>query len=694
WLDGPATEDRSNLTAGTYTLSISDNNGCEQEEIFTLTDPPGLSVTLDEVIDVSCNQGSDGQVLTTVSGGSEPYTFQWNDPNVGNSEDAGSLTAGTYTLVVTDDRGCTATLTETVSEPPALTLDFRDYSVSCRNGNDGAAVVIATGGNGGYTYNWQTNASQDSISNLTSGTYGVTVTDQRGCIVTGSVTVNQPANALTAAAVQDEMGCFGAAMNVATVSASGGTTPYTYAWSSGEVTATANTLPAGMATVVVTDANDCTETVTLTIDEHPAITASILATSPSCNDRTDGRLGAVPSGGTGMTDADYTFQWSNNESGIVITNLPGDVLYRVTITDPIGCTGEAERFLPAPAPITFTVQEDPVDCFGNSTGGLTIVNISGPNPGDFDLQWSSEAGFAMTPSISGLPAGTNYGLEIIDEDGCTADTVLTISEPTVLQADITKIDVGCFGDSDGRLSASGTGGIGSYQYAWSNASNQNQITGLSAGSYDLTLTDANGCEEITTNVITEPEPITISASADPALCEGEATGTITVTGGGGRPPFVYGIENRGFTRNNVFVGLPAEEYVTFVRDSAGCQISTNVIVNDGPPFSLDLGPDSTIIFGDSIEVQPMVIGGVDTVMYFWKGSYDGTLSCTDCPTPLARPEYEIDYFLTVMDGNGCAAEDRFRVSVRKTGFDMRRLWSRYATIARRESLFYWPKCGF
>ncbi|MEO0733819.1 MAG: gliding motility-associated C-terminal domain-containing protein, partial [Bacteroidota bacterium] len=281
------------------------------------------------------------------------------------------------------------------------------------------------------------------------------------------------------------------------------------------------------------------------------------------------------------------------------------------------------------------------------------------------LQWNNAAGFAMTPSISGLPAGTNYGLEITDEDGCTLDTLLTISEPPALTANITQIDVGCFGESDGRLSAIGTGGVGGYQYAWTGGSNQNQITGLQAGSYDLTLTDANGCEDITTNIITEPEPITITASANPAFCEGEATGTITVTGGGGRPPFVYGIENRGFTRNNVFVGLPAEEYVAFVRDSAGCQTSTNVIVNDGPPFSLDLGPDSTIIFGDSFQIQPIVIGGVDTVIYFWKGSYDGTLSCVDCPTPLARPEYEIDYFLTIMDGNGCAAEDRFRLSVRK-----------------------------
>ncbi|MEM1358744.1 MAG: gliding motility-associated C-terminal domain-containing protein, partial [Bacteroidota bacterium] len=134
---------------------------------------------------------------------------------------------------------------------------------------------------------------------------------------------------------------------------------------------------------------------------------------------------------------------------------------------------------------------------------------------------------------------------------------------------------------------------------------------------------------------------------------------------GSSAPFVYSLENRGFSRNNVFVGLPAEEYSVFVRDSAGCQISTNVIVNDGPVFGIDLGPDSTIIFGDSILLSPMVQGGVGTLLYDWTGSYGGTLSCVDCPTPMARPEYEIDYSLRLLDENGCVAEDRLRISVRK-----------------------------
>ncbi|MEM9525237.1 MAG: proprotein convertase P-domain-containing protein, partial [Bacteroidota bacterium] len=665
WEDGSTTQDRNGLAAGSYQVTITDSNNCRQEESFTLTDPNGLSLTEDDVIDVSCNGGSDGQILVTTSGGTPPYSYLWDDPNAQIDEDAGALTQGTYTLVVTDSRGCTARLTATVDEPLPITITFRNYPVSCRNGDDGRAVAVAAGGNGGYTFSWQTGASQDSISGLASGPFDVTVMDQQGCMATATTMIDQPADALTATVTQTALGCFDTPTNAASVAAMGGTTPYRYNWSNLETSMDATALPAGPTTVTVTDANNCEEVLPIDIDQHPEVTANLLATSPSCNDRTDGQMGAAPIGGVGMNDNDYTFQWSTGESSIVITNLPGNTLYRLTVTDPIGCSGEVERFLAAPPRISLTATELPVDCFGNSTGGLTISNITGPNLGNFNLQWSVEANFSTNATIANLPAGDNYGLQITDNSGCTLDTLLRISQPPELVPNLDKVDVACFGDINGSITAIGTGGAGSYQYAWSTGSNQNQIVGLAAGDYSLSLSDANGCETITSIPILEPAPITISAVGDPALCEGEATGVVTVTGGGGRPPFVYSLENRGFSRNNVFVGLPAEEYSVFVRDSAGCQISTNVIVNDGPVFGIDLGPDSTIIFGDSILLSPMVQGGVGTLLYDWTGSYGGTLSCVDCPTPMARPEYEIDYSLRLLDENGCVAEDRLRISVRK-----------------------------
>jgi gliding motility-associated-like protein len=665
WNDAEVTEDRTLLAAGTYNLTVSDAQGCEETFEYILTERPALVAVLDEVVDATCFGSSNGEIRVTTSGGTPPYTFLWDDPNAQVGEDAGALTMGVYNLLVTDDVGCTTTLQAVVAQPDQLTITFRSNDVTCRDGDDGNAIAIPSGGNGGYTFDWQTGSDQDSVFNLDAGTYEVIVTDSKGCMATNSVTISQPAMPLTAVVTQDRQGCFEASANHATVVPAGGSTGYSYLWNNGEITATAVALPSGLNTVVVTDGGGCMQTFSVNLQDLPEITVNVIANLPSCNDRTDGRLGAVPTGGAGTVEADYTYLWSNGQPGVAISNLPGDVLYRVTVTGPRGCTGEGERFLNAPPPITFTIDETPVSCFGESNGGLNIDNISGPNPGNYDLQWGPEANNSVSPMISGLPAGNNYTLRITDVDGCVVDTTLRITEPTELSTNINKFDVSCFGETDGRISATGTGGVGGFVYTWSTGSNQNQVVSLPAATYSLTVTDGNQCEDVSSIEIIQPDAISISATSVAAICEDEATGIINISGSGGRQPYVYGLENQGFTRNPTFIGLQADEYIAFIRDSSGCQTSTIVQVDNGPEFSLMLPNDTTIIFGDSITLSPSIIGGIDTIGYTWTGSYGGTLSCTDCPEPDAKPEYEIDYTLALTDANGCTTEDRFRVSVSK-----------------------------
>lgn len=664
WNDGSTTQDRTGVPAGNYTVSITDANGCFDVFSYELTERPPLVVTLDEVIDVNCFGGSTGEIRVSTSGGTPPYVFLWDDPNAQNGEDAGALTRGTYTLRVTDAVGCTANLTESVDEPAALTIGFTSTPVTCRDGDDGTATALPAGGNGDYRFAWQTGATTATVNGLAAGVYEVTVTDPRGCTATNAVTINQPAAPLTATVGQDARGCFGAAANRATVTPSGGTPVYAFLWSNGETTATATALPAGENMVTVTDGNGCTTTATLLTNDLEEIVVTLQLRLPTCNDRSDGRVASAFNVRSGTVESDYTFLWSNGSTEPTIVNVPGNLTYSVTVTGPDGCTGVGQRFLPAPPPITFNVNQTPVSCTGGTNGGLTISNVNGPNGGPFTFQWGPAAGNSTNPSVAGLPAG-DYRLTISGPVGCIADTILTIREPPPLTAGIARVNVSCFGETDGRITATGVGGVGGYRYAWVTGSNQNQIASLAAGTYTLTVTDANNCTAVLSVPITQPDPVGLTVAPESVLCEGDATGRVTITGTGGRPPFLYGLNGQGVTRNPVFIGLRAGVYEAMVRDSSGCGASTFVTIEDGPSFSVTLPEDTTLIFGDSLLILPELVGGVDTLRYNWFGSYGGTLDCEDCPTALAKPEYEIDYELLVIDGDGCTAEDQMRVSVRK-----------------------------
>ncbi len=674
WSDGMTNGPVINgIPAGTYTVTVSNPAGCEEVFNYTLTDPEVAGLVVDLDADASCFGAADGQIGLSTTGGTGPFTFEWTavlvDPTVvfndPETEDIGALTAGVYTVLATDTRGCQATETITINQPDPLTLTFNSYNVTCLGADDGSIRIIPTGGDGNYSYNWQTNEVRDSIFGLTQGNYSVTVTDGQGCTATATGSVEEPTEIMMVFATQDQLGCNGIDDNVATVTATGGYGNYTYRWSNGEIAATAVLLPAGPASVTVTDAGGCEMIASLNVLELPPVTVDIILNLPSCNGAVDGAVGARPAGGAGTTDTDYTYRWSNNAATSAITGVAGGQTYSVTVTDGRGCTATAERFLPNQVPITFILEETSVNCSGESTGGLSLRDVQGPIPGNYDFQWDAAAGNARTASVSNLPAG-DYTVRITDEIGqCSIDTTLTIREPAAITAELNRNNVGCFGDSDGRLSVTASGGSGGYTYAWSNSGNSNLIANLSAGDYTLTITDVNGCELIETYTITQPDILIAQATAQPALCFGENSGSIRISALGGRAPFSYSIDNRGYTRNPSFQALPAMDYLVFVRDSSGCTSNAAVTVPEGPVFGIELGEDFEIPFGDSVVLMADIEGGIGELTYQWRGSYGGTLSCDSCPDPVALPPYEIDYTLSVTDENGCSDEDRVRVSVPK-----------------------------
>lgn len=664
-------------TSQVYTLTATDAYGCT--EVGTVEVSVGdIEINLVAIEPVSCFGASDGTIDIDVVGAVGDITYTWDDPNLQQIlQDAVSLEAGTYSVTATDENNCLATFTATVTEPDDITINFTPTNVECRGQSTGTALAQPFGGNGGFSYSWETGAATALVTDLSAGTFSVTVTDSEGCTAINTVTINEPANGINLSSIQDQAGCDGAEQNVATVTALGGSAPYTYAWANGQTTPTATNLPAGDNLVSITDFAGCTETLNVSVQDLEPITFNLIDSRPSCSGELSGEMGFNQlMGGAPTTNDQYSYLWSDGQTSVVATNLSGGIEYSLTITDSQGCTGEASRFLVEPALLSAITTGSSTSCFGFADGTASVSNIISPNTGTPTIQWDVAAGSSTDLTAINLAAGT-YSFTVTDAAGCTFSDVAMVTQPTELRTSLNQADATCASDADGSIIPTVNGGIPNYTYTWSNGSTSTTLTQLIAGNYTLTVTDANGCESVESAVITAPDPVVAAATAEPVICFGDATGRVNITASGGREPFTYSVDNSGYSRGQDFLGLTAGVYTVFARDAAGCIGTTQITVPDGPEFMVDLGEDQTIVFGDSIRLDADVSGGVDSLSFFWEGSYDGTLLCrgsnepretstvVGCESPNARPEYEIDYTLRVVDANGCEADDRLRVSVQK-----------------------------
>ncbi|CAH8285920.1 putative secreted protein (Por secretion system target) [Mariniflexile fucanivorans] len=273
---GDGTTSVTGLTAGTWTCTVTDANGCTTTQSFTVTQPSALVATASSQTNLACNGGSDGSATVSASGGTPSYTYSWA-PSGGTGATASGLSAGTYTVTVTDANGCIATRSFTITQPTALVATASSQTnLSCNGGSDGSATVSASGGIPSYTYSWAPSGGTGAMaSGLSAGTYTVTVTDANGCIATRSFTITQPTALMASITSQTNITCNGGATGAASVAATGGTAPYTYLWSNGATTASISGVDAGIYNVTVTDANGCTDTASATISTDTTIAPTV-----------------------------------------------------------------------------------------------------------------------------------------------------------------------------------------------------------------------------------------------------------------------------------------------------------------------------------------------------------------------------------------------------------------------------------
>src|SRR5690606_24633816 len=368
-----------------------------------ITEPDVLDATGTQT-DVSLYNGNDGEAVVTVTGGTSPYTYAWS-PSGGTSDTASNLTAGTYTVVVTDANGCTTTKVFTITQPiPLMVQTASQTNVNCNGGSDGTASVSVIGGNAPYTYLWTpTGGTSETATGLSAGVYNVEITDSTSNTITESFTITEPGVIVATISNKKDVLCNGAKNGSATVTVTGGTAPFTYVWSNGTTTtnATLNNLDVGTYTVMITDANGCSSTTpaTVTITQPAAIVInSANTTNVSCYGQNNGSVTVSVSGGLGP----YTYTWSNGQSGTTISNLTKGN-YTVTVTDANNCTKTQTFTITEPAFVNAPVANNPNFCAGQNAT-LNDIVITGSN-----IKWYDAAtGSNVLPATTALVNGTTY----------------------------------------------------------------------------------------------------------------------------------------------------------------------------------------------------------------------------------------------------------------------------------------------
>jgi gliding motility-associated-like protein len=480
---------------------------------------------------------------------------------------------------------------------------------------------------------------------LCPGLYTCMVTDSNGCTASATVTITEPPP-LAIVASQVDLLCNGVCNGSATVSVSGGTPPYTYAWSSGGSGSTESGLCAGNYSCTVTDFNGCTLTQTFTISEPTLLTVASAGFNVSCYGVCDGQIVAIPSGGTPV----YSFSWSTGCTNPSCNNICAGT-YNVTVTDQNGCTATSSATVTEPAPIVIATSTIDAHCsladgsafttYSGGTGTLTPVWYSPATPGD---------------SLNNVVAGSYY-VVVTDGNGCDDTANVTINNiPGVVASPGTITPVSCFGGNNGAAAVTVTGGTGTITYSWScSSSTTNSAANLVAGPCSVLVTDSAGCTSTVNLTITEPPDLTITATATPgSICAGQ-TSNLVGTGAGGTPAYSYAWAPGPLAGPNQTVApVATTTYTVIVSDGNGCTDSTSVTVTVNPnPVA--------ILSGDSLQgCAPHCVNFTDNstgtiTQWSWDFGDGSPLSTSQNPSHCYTTSGTYTVTLTVTTASGCTS---------------------------------------
>ncbi len=600
------------LSPAIYGLTVTDANNC-QETINIEVEPFDCSalVVQGSQTDIICPGTASGEIDIQVTGAIDPVTYSWEGTPTGSNPT--NLFAGPYTVTVSDNTGCEQILNFDIIQPDAITINISSTDETGIGLNDGTATATASGGNGGFTYDWGIHGTGPMLTNLAPGLYTVTATDAQGCEFVSSVTINEfNCNNFISSIAGTDVSCFGESNGTAIVTANG-VNPITYNWSvPGAFGNVHLTLPAGDVSVTVTDGADCSTVLTQEIEE-PAelVAAGVVVEKILCNGDDNAVVEASIQGGT----EPYVVNWCHGPSGSVLTNVvPGS--YCANIIDSAGCETFFDVLVDEPPAIGVTFEMTTPNCFGNENGSITALPTGGA--GALSHTWNiAQSGL----TISNLVADV-YTISLEDENGCTLEDSVELTEPAEIIPSFVVTNESVVGANDGAISASGVGGVGILSFNWGVPYGiTNSISNLAAGVYDVDITDETGCK-VSTSVSVLSDGVDCSLldiliETTPLSCPGFNDGMVNAIGLGGTPNYIFNWSNNADGPS--VLGLPTGPITVTLTDANNCELIRTVEILEPDPIDVTFTIVNESVIGASDgSISATGIGGTGTLSYAWE----------------------------------------------------------------------------
>lgn len=668
----PTVDSVGGLCAGTYSVAIRDAANCLDTASITINQPAQpLVLNIVDSLHNLCFGDCNGIIEIEATGGSGLKNYLWlNLPDSTTDNRITDLCNGTYTAIVIDQNACIDSLDFEIISPEEYEASLAITPISCGGTCDGIVEINSTGGVAPYSFDWYDlgDVNTDSIAtDLCVGTYHVEITDANACVDTIPVNLNQPPILRLFVDSITPVLCKNSCTGAATTFTVGGLAPYTYSWigvPGNPTTPNVGNLCAGTYRLAVRDASNCVDTLQLTITEP--LTELVVSITDSigndCFGDCNGEAIGQAIGGTG----DYVFNWYNaggQDSARALNLCAG--IYFLAVGDENGCKDTASVSIAQPlAPVSANIIDSTdLVCYSGCIGTATVGYAGGMAP--YTVNWIN-LGNADTDLVENLCAGT-YVVQVTDTLGCSDQTSVTINQPLPFEVSlIDSVIPTCYGDCDGALTISTSGGTGvNTIIQWINiAGNPNtaKVNNLCADDYFVEVMDENMCRDTLSVALNQADSIIWSiASSTNVDCKGNCNGQVTLAVSGGLP--VVGVQwlntpglSNGLSENNLCAG----NYNFRIEDANACVVNGSVTITEPDSLLLDIQGTNLTCNGDSSgSALALVTGGVLPYTYLWVEADSATTANIDS---LVAGTYTVQ----VRDARGCTVTDQIVITQPQT----------------------------